>query len=64
LWEVFAKKAGDPVGMACAVPVPPPCFRSAKAGSEVVSMTNVELFNALLAVASIVLTVYFGMRQK
>ena len=27
-------------------------------------MSNVELFNALLAVASIVLTVYFGMRQR
>lgn len=27
-------------------------------------MSNVELFNALLAVASIVLTMYFGMRQK
>ena len=28
------------------------------------AMSNVELFNALLAVASIVLTVYFGMRHK
>ena len=27
-------------------------------------MTNIELFNALLAVASIILTMYFGMRQK
>lgn len=27
-------------------------------------MSNVELFNALLAVASIILTMYFGMRQK
>ena len=27
-------------------------------------MTNVELFNALLAVASIVLTIYFGMRHR
>ena len=27
-------------------------------------MSNVELFNAILAVASIILTVYFGMRQK
>ena len=27
-------------------------------------MTNVELFNALPAVASIVLTMYFGMRHR
>lgn len=27
-------------------------------------MSNAELFNALLAVASIILTIYFGMRQK
>lgn len=27
-------------------------------------MTNVELLSILLAIASIVLTVYFGMRQK
>ena len=27
-------------------------------------MSNVKLFNALLAVASIILTMYFGMRQK
>ena len=28
------------------------------------TMSNVDLFNALLAVASIILTLYFGMRQK
>lgn len=33
-------------------------------GADRVAMSNVELFNALLAVASIVLTVYFGMRHK
>ena len=41
-----------------------PRFRSTKAGSEVRLMTNVELLSILLAVTSIVLTVYFGTRQK
>ena len=40
------------------------CFCFTEAESEGMPVTNAELFNALLAVASIVLTVYLGMLRK